>query len=729
VDSKDKALDSHPLTELLLRVNDEETPADLWSAYVIHMLLGGETFYELVPDTRGRPAEIWLRRPDQVGVVPDASRLNYPTAIGYLFEGEDNQAVPIDAPYMVHDKFYNPLNAWRGLAPIHAIREGITIDLYAQAWSKGFLRSNARPDFAVIAPQGVTTGEVERIEEKFLFKFSGVENAHRPIILEEGITDIKTFSFPPKDIEWLEQRKYSRDEVGAIFGVPDEIMGYGKDTYENFETALTVFWTLTLLPFVRRRDVTLTNHFAKHSQGLRPGERIDTDLSDVGVLQEDLTPKVDLARKFWDMGVPFNILDKTLGLGVGPVDGGEIGYLLGSLKTVEQVANPPEPSPVLPANGAPNQPPMDDEPPPTRAFIAPRYLLPDGAKEQARRALKKLIQGIQDDHLRAIRHGAGIDPNWNLDGYDRTEFRRWLGDEADNVIWGLEKAIQSISGDHDRVNTCYANLKSDEMLTRLLEVAAPTFFTVSLPNGDITLEAYKSLLLQLDPEDDEKELRIREALERRTTRNLHAVFQDMIETLYPQGYGEFLDPNLEAQRVRRLFDEEQKLYDTLSRALQDGADLGVSAAVAGLENIGFGFDYTLANESARAWASQHSGTLISQISDTTQRGVRDGVARWIQNGEPLETLIGDLQIYFGRARAERIAVTEVTRAYAEGNLVAWRESGVVEQVEWRTSADEMVCKICGVRHKKRAPLDMPQIDGRGIPAHVRCRCWWAGVIE
>ena len=72
----------------------------------------------------------------------------------------------------------------------------------------------------------------------------GAQNAHKPIVLEQGVTDIKTFSFAPKDMEWLEQRKLSRDEVGAVFGVPDEIMGYGKDTFENFDAADRVLWTL-----------------------------------------------------------------------------------------------------------------------------------------------------------------------------------------------------------------------------------------------------------------------------------------------------------------------------------------------------------------------------------------------------------------------------------------------------------------------------------------------------
>ncbi|MTV78241.1 phage portal protein, partial [Streptococcus pneumoniae] len=84
---------------------------------------------------------------------------------------------------------------WRGLAPIAAVREGIIIDLFSRAWRKNFMRRGARPDYALVAPQGITKTERDELEASLIQKFSGAENWHKPIILEEGVTDIKTFSF------------------------------------------------------------------------------------------------------------------------------------------------------------------------------------------------------------------------------------------------------------------------------------------------------------------------------------------------------------------------------------------------------------------------------------------------------------------------------------------------------------------------------------------------------
>ena len=323
VDADGQALDKHPLTELFLHVNDTQGPVQLWSSWVVHMLLAGEEFQEIVPDKNGNPVELWSRRPDKMSVVPDASRPLYPSVAGYVFNHDDKY----EAADVIHDKFYNPLSPWRGLPPIAAVRSGITIDLFSQAWAQSFLARGARPDFALIAPDGLTPSEREEYESILEDKHGGPDNWHRPIILEQGVTKIETFSWAPKDIEWLEQRKFSRDEVGGLFGVPDEVMGYGRDTYENMEAAHKWFWLLTLSKLIEHRDTTLTSFFTKTRPVLGLGERVATDLSSVGVLQEDLLPKLELAERLWKMGTPLNMLDERFNLGIGPIPGGDIGYL------------------------------------------------------------------------------------------------------------------------------------------------------------------------------------------------------------------------------------------------------------------------------------------------------------------------------------------------------------------------------------------------------------------
>ncbi len=377
VDANDKPLDNHVVSQLLRRGNDQMPMSQVWAHWLTSMDLGGEGPLEIIDDMRGNPLWLWPRRPDMVFVRPDNTpeRANYPSVAGYVLMPEQHGGKPVDVPAegLIFSKYHNPLNPWRGLAPITAVRAGIMIDVYAQVWQKTFFQKGARPDFGIIAPQGITQTEKERIKAEIMRNHSGAANWFEPIVLEEGVTDIKPFSFPPSDMEWVQQKEFSRNEVGAIFGVPDEVMGFGRDTYENFGTAIEAFWTLTLRPLCQLRDETLTHFFTVRRPLLAPGERIETDLSGIGALQEDLLPKVDAASKLWAMGAPFNQLDEQLGLGVGPIENGE--FPNGSDPAVaQQMAE-------LAAQGAQDGAQNDPNAEPVqRAWKAAR-IIPEGAGE------------------------------------------------------------------------------------------------------------------------------------------------------------------------------------------------------------------------------------------------------------------------------------------------------------------------------------------------------------
>ncbi len=256
------------------------------------------------------------------------------------------------------------------------------------------------------------------------------------------------------------------------------------------------------------------------------------------------------------------------------------------------------------------------------------------------------------------------------------------------------------------------------------------------PTGLITHDAYKAMLLQLDPDDDDAEWAIRKAQDKRVAKKLRKILKQS-----GKRFREYLPEEMEADMGNIMSAYRQssalsrrELEDALQQALQQGADLGVSAAVEQFENIGFAFDWTMAHAEARDWAEQHAGQLIRDLDATTERLVKQSVSRWINNGEHLDVLKEELRLNpaFSNARADMIATTETTRAFSEGNRISYQASGVVEIIEWRTSMDEKVCPICGEMEGKHGTLQ----DGfnekaySGFPpAHVNCRCGFAPIVE
>ena len=236
--------------------------------------------------------------------------------------------------------------------------------------------------------------------------------------------------------------------------------------------------------------------------------------------------------------------------------------------------------------------------------------------------------------------------------------------------------------------------------------------------GRITRDAYKAMVLQLDPSDDEAERAIRMAAEKQSEKEIATALRKQMGELIPVSA---TDAEV-ATAAWSVTQTSGGVRDALRRALARGADLGVNVAIDQFETIGFGFDWTLANQQAADWASQGAGRLIREIDQTTQLRVQTAVSEWTQSGEPLSALRKELTPLFGKERAELIASTETTAAYAEGNRIAYQASGLVGKVEWRTAMDERVCPICGPLDGKRETLD-GDFDGVGFPpAHPRCRC-------
>ena len=168
------------------------------------------------------------------------------------------------------------------------------------------------------------------------------------------------------------------------------------------------------------------------------------------------------------------------------------------------------------------------------------------------------------------------------------------------------------------------------------------------------------------------------------------------------------------------------LYPLVVDAGLDGARGGLgSAPLAGID-----IDFGIINRRVEAWARSYTYALVSAINETSQTFLQETISAWVSSGQPLNVLAEQLATMFGPVRAEMISVTEVTRAFAQGNIEAWRESGVINLMQWNTANDDLVCEICMPLNGMTDGLDGEFGEAGGPPpAHVRCRCWLSPVVQ
>lgn len=234
------------------------------------------------------------------------------------------------------------------------------------------------------------------------------------------------------------------------------------------------------------------------------------------------------------------------------------------------------------------------------------------------------------------------------------------------------------------------------------------------------------------PNPDGRQMR---AYERAATERIYAALQRWGAVL-TRG----LTPGNVTALPARIGDDAtlRPLRDDLIALLQEVAEAGaefgqvqIEQSVYGVKQAAPEVDWTLANSDAAQWAIDYGYVLIRGIVETTRSRVAREIRYFVDNSITINQLRDRLMAgnLFSRQRAAAIAVTEVTRAYAEGNMAAWRASGVVAAREWQTAVDERVCPLCGPLHGKIARMGEPfPFGGQGPPRHVRCRCWIVPVV-
>lgn len=139
------------------------------------------------------------------------------------------------------------------------------------------------------------------------------------------------------------------------------------------------------------------------------------------------------------------------------------------------------------------------------------------------------------------------------------------------------------------------------------------------------------------------------------------------------------------------------------------------------------------NEQVIAWVESYyvNGTdpgSVGSLNQTSRAQFADAFVRWQRGEVPfsqapgIDGLIELLTPTFGPVRAEMIGITETTRVFVEAQRLAEANNPYTVAFRWLTSADEMVCPICGPLHGQTRRKQDGYAGGVDIPAHVRCRC-------
>lgn len=287
-----KEVDTHPVLDLLNKVNPSMTKHELFYATQAFKDLDGNAFWYLARDNNGagKILEIYPLRPDRVQIVP--SKVNPLEVEGYIFVQPDGQRVPFTPEQILHHKNFNPLGGHpfphRGMGIVEAAAWSVDTDNEARAYNYNFFKNSARPDglLTTSGDAAMDSAEFKRLKEEWNAEHQGSDNASKVAVLGGGLTWTE-IERSQNDMQFVQQRTMSRDEILSMFRVPKSIVGITDDVNRsNAEAAIYVFALRTIQPLMQQLVDTL-NEF------LLPEFGDNLELSFVSPVVEDRKKDID----------------------------------------------------------------------------------------------------------------------------------------------------------------------------------------------------------------------------------------------------------------------------------------------------------------------------------------------------------------------------------------------------------------------------------------------------
>jgi len=189
---------------------------------------------------------------------------------------------------IIHIKTWNPNDQIRGLSPliaagflIRSVNEGEVFNL--SMLEKGAVPSSILQFLDDSGPGEISKPQREQLEKDFNSKFSGSQNAGKPVILPSGM-DIKQIGLSPADMSFRELQDSAGRRIYRVLGVPPILGGLQDATFNNMAEAKDSFWIATVLPLAAKINAELSKAIS-HFAGKNKDIVISVNLDEVPAIQ------------------------------------------------------------------------------------------------------------------------------------------------------------------------------------------------------------------------------------------------------------------------------------------------------------------------------------------------------------------------------------------------------------------------------------------------------------
>lgn len=346
-------LESGDVVDLFNRPHPTMDRQMFFEMLVTWLSLRGE-FFVLPLDLADQPVDLSERTPRVKRLLTLPPEMFWHVVQGFDLTAWRYTGAPLQSPLpsemllpteVVHSKLPNPYLYWRGLSPVTVALAPAQTDFAGEQFQKGLWLNNADTGVIVTTEQQATPEQQAQILSALRQRKRKAGTPDAPLFLFGG-AKIEKPTLSMMDMQYLETRKFLRQEIFAILKVPETMAGFTSDLNDggaggSLDAQKASFIESTVGSLCGRLEDAFARIVATFGDDLVGWFDIDS----LPIMQAARRARWDTGTKMFAMGVPINDVNTNLDLGLPEYVWGNKSFLPFNLQEV----------------GAPTDAPAEDE--------------------------------------------------------------------------------------------------------------------------------------------------------------------------------------------------------------------------------------------------------------------------------------------------------------------------------------------------------------------------------
>lgn len=225
------------------------------------------------------------------------------------------------APSKIPQRDVLEIQAFRGLNPTHVQIQNLGTAKAVQDFGSTFFKNGGMLGGILSTKEHMSAEQMKQAQSTWEREYAGSRNAHKVAILGGGF-QYQPLSVPLEQLQFLQMKKYSTEEIARMYQVPPAMIGMESNTaYSNYEQQVLQFHQGCVLPWVRRIELEVERKLLRGDRNLQCHFDVDT------LLRADSENRAKFYHSMLQNGI-MSINEVRGREGFGPVDGGDEHHIL-----------------------------------------------------------------------------------------------------------------------------------------------------------------------------------------------------------------------------------------------------------------------------------------------------------------------------------------------------------------------------------------------------------------